>query len=770
MATKAIVPKKPAKTGAGAGASAVAAAGSSSLSLIDSILSVADAVGATETKDFTPIPTDCDVLNAHFARYYPSAADPSGFQCHMGISPGKMVGIIGQTGSGKSHPVSELIPTPTGYKTIGDIRVDSEVLGRNGLPQRVVGVYPRGIMQTYLVTFNDGSTTRTGYDHLWSVRRAGQAGWVTTTTGDMFTSGVSDGGAPQWEIPVAAPVSVYHDPDLKYATDIDAYTIGTLLAGGKMDGDTNHRGVRVTFKTAARARFANANFAHGNLRLNNSERARLISACTWVLNDGEIATSIPTHIIVNGTLADRMWVLRGMMDVAGEIVGDKAILQVHGPRFARGVRELVSSLGGVAIPRFDSTKPEGQKWSVEIQMTSSPFAFEDATEEWKTIARFTQPRRWVTAIECLEDYYEPHVCIMVSNADHLYLIGEDHVVTHNTTMAIQIAAAIVDPFDQGLIVHIDLEDATRPARVGDITGWSPERVARKYRRSKAISLQKIYSLIKNTLKLKEEALKRDPSLMVYEERTGETIPVPTVFIIDTVAALQMDGVMDGEEFGSMMYEKGQQAGANNALAQRLAGMIGETNTTIIWVNHIRVKVQEGPMREAKAVQHLGQNDTTPGGTGFPQYADTYIKMTPTESLTPEEGMKIRGSIVQVTILKTRTSWAGRKFRVVLSERGFENAWSNLQFLKENKLVSGAGAHLKLVAPESGRTSRTFAQAQFRDLYEHDEEFRSIADELLGVHLGALIPLPGNEASQADELTAEDLEGTEEMISIVPPTA
>ena len=44
MAAKAIVPKKPAKTGAGAGASAVAAAGSSSLSLIDSILSVADAV------------------------------------------------------------------------------------------------------------------------------------------------------------------------------------------------------------------------------------------------------------------------------------------------------------------------------------------------------------------------------------------------------------------------------------------------------------------------------------------------------------------------------------------------------------------------------------------------------------------------------------------------------------------------------------------------------------------------------------------------------
>ena len=318
-----------------------------------------------------------------------------------------------------------------------------------------------------------------------------------------------------------------------------------------------------------------------------------------------------------------------------------------------------------------------------------------------------------------------------------------------TTLCVQEGMALVEPYESGTVFHFDLENAWSKERTADITGLPMELVDKKYKRFDPCPLETIYAFVKKVINAKQEMM-TDPNSEIWVEdvRTGERIPTPTVIIIDTVAALQSTQVMEEkEEMGSLLFESGAQAKANNAFSQRLAGMIGDPNITIYAVNHIRVDPgPSGGPPKAKRIQYLNQDETCPGGTGFPQYSDYFLKMVPAQSLTNQrdEGFKIPGKIVRCTIVKSRLSYDGRQFELVMTDNGFSNAWSNLHFLKSVKAVSGAGAHLFIQAPD-GQTTQKFSQAQWEGLYEGDDAFRAIADARLEVELMNLVPQPGSQA-------------------------
>ena len=335
--------------------------------------------------------------------------------------------------------------------------------------------------------------------------------------------------------------------------------------------------------------------------------------------------------------------------------------------------------------------------------------------------------------------------------------------TGKTTLCVQEALQLVEPYESGTVFHFDLENAWSKERTADITGLPMDVVDRKYKRFDPVPLETIYAFVKKVINAKQEMM-TDPNseIWVDDVRTGERIPTPTVIIIDTVAALQSTQVMEEkEEMGSLLFESGAQAKANNAFAQRLTGMIGDPNITIYAVNHIRVDPgPSGGPPKAKRIQYLNQDETCPGGTGFPQYSDYFLKMVPSGSLTNarDEGFKIPGKLVRCTIVKSRLSYDGRQFELVLTDNGFSNAWTNLHFLKSVKALKGAGAHLFLEAPD-GRQTQKFSQASWESLYEGDTTFREIADAVLEVELLNLVPQPGSAAEQ--EIAAAAEEGAEE---------
>ena len=55
--------------------------------------------------------------------------------------------ISGGSGLGKAQPVDTVIPTPDGYRVLGDIKVGDYVFDRCGNPTEVLGVFPQGELE-----------------------------------------------------------------------------------------------------------------------------------------------------------------------------------------------------------------------------------------------------------------------------------------------------------------------------------------------------------------------------------------------------------------------------------------------------------------------------------------------------------------------------------------------------------------------------------------------------------------------------------------------
>ena len=77
--------------------------------------------------------------------------------------------VGGGAGSGKAQPVTTKIPTPQGFRAMGDLRVGDYVYNVEGVPVKVLGVYPQGERPVYRVTFEDGRYTDCNAEHLWFV-------------------------------------------------------------------------------------------------------------------------------------------------------------------------------------------------------------------------------------------------------------------------------------------------------------------------------------------------------------------------------------------------------------------------------------------------------------------------------------------------------------------------------------------------------------------------------------------------------------------------
>jgi len=91
------------------------------------------------------------------------------------------VGMAG-TGVGKALPNNDPIPTPQGWKKVGDIREGDFLFGANGKPVKVLKVHPQPEKKTiWIVKFSDGRKIRCCEDHLWEVRPDGKKKRVLST-------------------------------------------------------------------------------------------------------------------------------------------------------------------------------------------------------------------------------------------------------------------------------------------------------------------------------------------------------------------------------------------------------------------------------------------------------------------------------------------------------------------------------------------------------------------------------------------------------------
>ena len=361
---------------------------------------------------------------------------------------------------GRAQPVDTPVLTPDGYRPIGGLRVGDLVVGADGTPTPVLGVYPQGRKAVYRVSTQDAASTLACAEHLWFVttredRRHGKPGRVVQTSdmvGDLRRAHYR-----RFELPLVSPVEMPEQD-----VPLDPYALGLLLGDGCLTTSTTP-----SFTTADAELAASLQAAIPGIELKRKSEydyvlrrvgggwggvmvANPVTAVLRVLGLAGTRSGtqfIPTEYLLNSS-AVRHAVLQGLLDTDGGPVrrlGRTCRVQysTSSVQLRDDVIFLVRSLGGVAYTRtrLAAGRPPGlakgrpvpfrsDAYVLDIRLPAgiAPFRLSRKAEAYDATGG-GRPMRFIDAIEPAGE--AECVCISVGAADSLY-VTEDFLVTHNT--------------------------------------------------------------------------------------------------------------------------------------------------------------------------------------------------------------------------------------------------------------------------------------------------------------------------------------------------
>jgi phosphate starvation-inducible protein PhoH and related proteins len=363
---------------------------------------------------------------------------------------------------GRSHPVDTPVLTPDGFRPIGSLTVGDLVIGSDGKPTPVIGVYPQGEKDIYRLTAQDGASTLCSGDHLWAVatdddRRRGKPLRVLTTR--EMIGNLRANHYHRYELPLhSAPVRFPYRE-----VPMDPYALGLLLGDGCLTGFTNP-----SFATG------DPELAYELKRLLPGTEVRPVGGPNYHLSHvtspwtttalaenpvtgaarrlGLYGTRSTTKFVPDLYLYNshkvRLAVLQGLLDTDGGPVtqrGRTCRIQYTtvSPRLCDDVIFLVRSLGGIAYNRI---RPAGGRapglakgrpvhhrhdaYIIDIRLPAGiePFRLTRKRDTYNAEGG-GRPMRYIDSIEPAGT--AEAVCIAVAAADSLYTT-EDFLLTHNT--------------------------------------------------------------------------------------------------------------------------------------------------------------------------------------------------------------------------------------------------------------------------------------------------------------------------------------------------
>lgn len=364
--------------------------------------------------------------------------------------------LTAKAGYGKRQPLTEPILTPSGWKTMGDLRVGEYVMGANGKPTKILAIYEGGGLPMYQVNFNDGTYTECCEDHLWEVQTVHQrskGGHYVLSLKEMLprilAGRPSTKGYFYYSVKLCAPID-YYAQDLP----IKPYLLGWLL------GDACLTQQRILMshlwsdsdeiKSLLEAELDNGNdkltvYKPNPLSLSpNTGRFRFNKSVTDKLEQlgliGKYSHEkfIPPQYLL-GSIEQRLALLQGLMDSDGTVsyfspTRCKFTFSNGSAQLIKGVEELVRSLGG-SIRTTCTYRKDAYEHACQIRLNQPLFRLSRKLSKQQLYKPTWLPVKAiesVTYIGCLDGR-----CISVEAANHLY-ITRDFTVTHNSHVLQQI--------------------------------------------------------------------------------------------------------------------------------------------------------------------------------------------------------------------------------------------------------------------------------------------------------------------------------------------
>ena len=362
---------------------------------------------------------------------------------------------------GRAQPIDKTVYTPEGPRAIGSLRVGDLVVGSDGGPTPVLGVYPQGRRSVFRVRAQDGASTLACAEHLWLVRtlddgKRGKAGRVLQT--QEMVGRLRRHHQHRFELPLVSRPVEFEPRDVP----LDPYALGLLLGDGCLT-----TGTTPTFTTTDPELAVELETALDGIELQRKEASHDVLRCPEGGRGGAIVSNpvtvalrelglartrsstkfVPEAYLLNASEV-RLAVLQGLLDTDGGPVMRRsraARIQYStcSPQLRDDVVFLVRSLGGVAHWRTRQPagrplggangrpvdhRPDAYILDIRLPAQIEPFRLLRKRALYEAHGG-GRPMRFVDSIEPAGE--AETVCIQVAAADSLY-VTDDFLVTHNT--------------------------------------------------------------------------------------------------------------------------------------------------------------------------------------------------------------------------------------------------------------------------------------------------------------------------------------------------
>lgn len=432
----------------------------------DELDEIQDFMDKKSKKDMSRNPIN-DFINSYSAREFTCKSQNQKKIIQSICNNDTVITVVhGKAGTGKAQPLDSKILTPNGWTIMGEIKEGDDVIGVDGKPTKVTGVYPQGYKDIYEVTFSDGSKTKCCLDHLWYTETYYDRNYVKKNKGKTIYSPRAGSVKPLSEIkdnlvvngkknhtiPMVNPVEFI---DKKLI--VDPYIMGVIL------GDGNITTRRIVISTADKEIIDNLELVFCDTikieKVNSSKYEYTIKAkvkgpgqnayLNELIDINLIGKDCYTKVIpekyLYNSITNRISLLQGLMDTDGYVDKRNGSCYFYTTSYelSQNVIELVNSLGGVVSVK---TKNKKYKYLGEIKTGKTsyvlcislppninPFRLSRKRELVIPKTKYT-PKRYITNIELVGN--ELAQCISVEDERHLY-VTDDFIVTHNTFSAIQ---------------------------------------------------------------------------------------------------------------------------------------------------------------------------------------------------------------------------------------------------------------------------------------------------------------------------------------------
>lgn len=318
-----------------------------------------------------------------------------------------------------------------------------------------------------------------------------------------------------------------------------------------------------------------------------------------------------------------------------------------------------------------------------------------------------------------------------------------------STIVTQIIGNLMKQFPESDAYIDDIEGSLPFVRKEFLLGLTGEDLHdRVLIRNNEINTENVYAQIKeiHDLKLANRAdYEYDTGLYdTYGHRITKLIP--TFYFIDSFAMLMPKELSEADELDNGMGATAT-AKKNTQIIKKISQLLKGANIILFTVNHILDDIQMGFLPKPVQIDGLKQGERLPGGKAAIYLANNLIRLDEKTKLKDTEGFGINGTIIDATLVKSRTNATRRSVPLIFDKTNgcFDNILSIYQFLKAEGAVGGAGRSLYLEnAPDL-----KFSQKEFKEKLMTNPELQKAFAQIAKEYLDKLLSDTSNKESEAE---------------------